>query len=111
MAFQRSCQADLKYSHVTADTHFLTVFLLLTLEEKSQWEDFCFSVMVFLMTKQHLIIYVYIFFHLSPFPAGDSERIRQLEDTIRGLTKDLHNMQTTMHGINQRLCVNVASSP
>ncbi|XP_041661750.1 EMILIN-1a [Cheilinus undulatus] len=34
---------------------------------------------------------------------GDSEKIRQLEDTIRGLTKDLHNMQTTIHGINQRL--------
>lgn len=34
---------------------------------------------------------------------GDSERIRQLEDTIRGLTKELHNVQTTMHSINQRL--------
>ncbi|XP_049914803.1 EMILIN-1a [Epinephelus moara] len=34
---------------------------------------------------------------------GDSERIRQLEDTISGLTKDLHNMQTTIHGMNQRL--------
>ncbi|XP_042359190.1 EMILIN-1a [Plectropomus leopardus] len=34
---------------------------------------------------------------------GDSEKIRQLEETIRGLTKDLHNMQTTIHGINQRL--------
>ncbi|KAM9703856.1 EMILIN-1-A [Menidia menidia] len=34
---------------------------------------------------------------------GDRERIQQLEDTIRGLTKDLHNMQTTIQGINQRL--------
>ncbi|XP_069014776.1 EMILIN-1-A [Embiotoca jacksoni] len=34
---------------------------------------------------------------------GDSEKILKLEDTIRGLTKDLHNMQTTIHGINQRL--------
>ncbi|XP_029352797.1 EMILIN-1-A [Echeneis naucrates] len=34
---------------------------------------------------------------------GDSEKIKQLEETIRGLTKDLHNMQTTIHGINQRL--------
>lgn len=42
---------------------------------------------------------------LSP---GDTEKIRQLEETIRGLTKDLHSMQTTIHGINQRLYVNVA---
>ncbi|XP_036942195.1 EMILIN-1a [Acanthopagrus latus] len=34
---------------------------------------------------------------------GDTEKIRQLEETIRGLTKDLHSMQTTIHGINQRL--------
>ncbi|XP_054474797.1 EMILIN-1a [Anoplopoma fimbria] len=34
---------------------------------------------------------------------GDSEKIKQLEETIRGLTKDLHNMRTTIHGINQRL--------
>ncbi|KAL7388522.1 hypothetical protein ABVT39_015629 [Epinephelus coioides] len=34
---------------------------------------------------------------------GDSERIRQLEDTISGLTKDLHNMKTTIHSMNQRL--------
>ncbi|XP_070844098.1 EMILIN-1-A [Chaetodon trifascialis] len=34
---------------------------------------------------------------------GDTEKIRQLEETIRGLTKDLHNMQTTIHGMNQRL--------
>ncbi|XP_029281566.1 EMILIN-1-A [Cottoperca gobio] len=34
---------------------------------------------------------------------GDSEKIKQLEETIRGLSKDLHNMQTTIHGINQRL--------
>ncbi|KAG7508204.1 EMILIN-1-like [Solea senegalensis] len=34
---------------------------------------------------------------------GDSEKIKQLEETIRGLSKDLHNMQTTMHGMNQRL--------
>ncbi|KAM4522720.1 EMILIN-1-A [Odontesthes bonariensis] len=34
---------------------------------------------------------------------GDTERIRQLEDTIRSLTKNLHNMQTTINGINQRL--------
>ncbi|XP_041831732.1 EMILIN-1a [Melanotaenia boesemani] len=35
--------------------------------------------------------------------AGDADRIKQLEDTIRGLTKDLHSMQSTIHGINQRL--------
>uniref|UniRef100_UPI0037E85912 EMILIN-1-A n=1 Tax=Semicossyphus pulcher TaxID=241346 RepID=UPI0037E85912 len=34
---------------------------------------------------------------------GDTERIRQLEETIRGMSKDLNNMQTTIHGINQRL--------
>lgn len=34
---------------------------------------------------------------------GDSEKIKQLEETIRGLTRDLHNMQTTLHGINQKL--------
>ncbi|TKS75846.1 EMILIN-1 Elastin microfibril interface-located protein 1 [Collichthys lucidus] len=34
---------------------------------------------------------------------GDSEKIRQLEETIRRLTKDLHNMQTTIDGINQKL--------
>lgn len=35
--------------------------------------------------------------------ADQSEKIRQLEETIRGLTKDLHNMQTTVNGINQKL--------
>ncbi|KAJ0060764.1 hypothetical protein NL108_000037, partial [Boleophthalmus pectinirostris] len=34
---------------------------------------------------------------------GDNEKIRVLEETIRGLTKDLHNMQTTINGINQKL--------
>lgn len=34
---------------------------------------------------------------------GDSEKIKQLEETIRGLTKDLHNMQTTVNDINQKL--------
>ncbi|XP_028253912.1 EMILIN-1-A [Parambassis ranga] len=34
---------------------------------------------------------------------GDTEKIRQLEETIRDLTKNLHNMQTTIHGINQRV--------
>ncbi|XP_044026313.1 EMILIN-1a [Siniperca chuatsi] len=34
---------------------------------------------------------------------GDTEKIKQLEETIHGLTKDLHNMQTTIHSINQRL--------
>nr|XP_020472658.1 EMILIN-1-like isoform X2 [Monopterus albus] len=34
---------------------------------------------------------------------GDAEKIRHLEETIRGLTKDLHNMQTTIHNLNQRL--------
>ncbi|XP_028996073.1 EMILIN-1a [Betta splendens] len=34
---------------------------------------------------------------------GDTEKIRQLEETIRGLTKDLRNMQNTIQGINQRL--------
>lgn len=33
----------------------------------------------------------------------DSGKIRQLEETIRDLTKDLHTMQTTIHGINERL--------
>ncbi len=42
---------------------------------------------------------------------GDAEKIRQLEETIRGLTKDLHNMQTTIHGINQRLYVNIVFYP
>ncbi|XP_053736504.1 EMILIN-1a isoform X1 [Synchiropus splendidus] len=34
---------------------------------------------------------------------GDSEKIRQLEETIRGLTKDLHNMQNTIDSINQKI--------
>lgn len=34
---------------------------------------------------------------------GDREKVKQLEETIHGLTKDLHNMQTTIHDINQRL--------
>ncbi|XP_051264036.1 EMILIN-1a [Dicentrarchus labrax] len=34
---------------------------------------------------------------------GDTEKIKQLEETIRGLSKDLHNMQTTIHDMNQRL--------
>ncbi|XP_018550240.1 EMILIN-1a [Lates calcarifer] len=34
---------------------------------------------------------------------GDSEKIKQLEETIRGLTKDLHTMQTTIQDMNQRL--------
>lgn len=38
---------------------------------------------------------------------GDSEKIKQLEETIRGLTKDLHTMQTTIQDMNQRLYVNV----
>lgn len=35
--------------------------------------------------------------------SGDAERIRKLEETIRDLTKELNNVQTTMQGINQRL--------
>ncbi|KAJ0027023.1 hypothetical protein NQD34_018023 [Periophthalmus magnuspinnatus] len=34
---------------------------------------------------------------------GRPRKIRALEETIRGLTKDLHNMQTTINGINQKL--------
>ncbi|XP_044185525.1 EMILIN-1a isoform X1 [Thunnus albacares] len=34
---------------------------------------------------------------------GDSERVKHLEETIQGLTKDLHNIQTTIHDMNQRL--------
>lgn len=33
----------------------------------------------------------------------DSEKVRQLEDTVTGLTKDINTMQTTLDGINQRL--------
>uniref|UniRef100_A0A8C7YF19 Elastin microfibril interfacer 1a n=1 Tax=Oryzias sinensis TaxID=183150 RepID=A0A8C7YF19_9TELE len=33
----------------------------------------------------------------------NSEKFRNLEEAIRGLTKDLHSMQTTINGINQRL--------
>uniref|UniRef100_H3C1S0 Elastin microfibril interfacer 1a n=1 Tax=Tetraodon nigroviridis TaxID=99883 RepID=H3C1S0_TETNG len=41
--------------------------------------------------------------------SGDAEKIKKLEETIHDLTKELNNMQTTMQGINQRLCVkNVA---
>lgn len=46
----------------------------------------------------------YIFLSFCP---GDTEKIRQLENTIHGLTKDLNNMQTTINGINQRLYVSV----
>ncbi|XP_034017942.1 EMILIN-1a [Thalassophryne amazonica] len=43
---------------------------------------------------------------------GDSEKIRQLEETIRSLTKDLYKIQSTVHDINQRLPeVNGASIP
>lgn len=35
--------------------------------------------------------------------SGDAERIRKLEETIREMTKELNNVQTTMQGINQRL--------
>ncbi|XP_028295291.1 EMILIN-1 isoform X3 [Gouania willdenowi] len=34
---------------------------------------------------------------------GDSEKIKHLEETIRGLTKDVNNMQTTIDGMNTRL--------
>uniref|UniRef100_A0A3P8T717 Elastin microfibril interfacer 1a n=1 Tax=Amphiprion percula TaxID=161767 RepID=A0A3P8T717_AMPPE len=43
--------------------------------------------------------------------SSDQEKIRQLEETIRGLTKDLHTMQTTIHGINQRPGLNGAIVP
>lgn len=53
------------------------------------------------------------YIHVIPFPdpAGDSDKVKQLEETIRGLTKDLHNMQTTIHGMNQRLYVTVVFNP
>ncbi|KAF3702590.1 EMILIN-1 Elastin microfibril interface-located protein 1 [Channa argus] len=38
-----------------------------------------------------------------PQTKGDTEKIKQLEEKIRGLTKDLDQMQTTIHSINQRL--------
>lgn len=44
-------------------------------------------------------------FHIY-FPllcSGEAERIRQLEETIRSLSKELNTVQTTMQGINQRL--------
>lgn len=34
---------------------------------------------------------------------GDSEKMRQLEEKIHSLTKDLQHIQTTMEGINQRI--------
>uniref|UniRef100_A0A3P8ZSB5 Elastin microfibril interfacer 1a n=1 Tax=Esox lucius TaxID=8010 RepID=A0A3P8ZSB5_ESOLU len=37
------------------------------------------------------------------FGPGDSNRIRQMEETIQRLTKDLHDMQSTVTGMNQRL--------
>lgn len=37
------------------------------------------------------------------FRSGDTDRIRKLEETIRELTKEFNNVQTTMQGINQRL--------
>ncbi|XP_077366533.1 EMILIN-1-A isoform X1 [Festucalex cinctus] len=36
---------------------------------------------------------------------GDSEKVRQLEETINGLTKDLHNIQTSIHDLNQKFSV------
>lgn len=47
------------------------------------------------------------FYTFLSFCPGDTEKIRQLENTIHGLTKDLNNMQTTINGINQRLYVTV----
>lgn len=47
------------------------------------------------------------FYTFLSFCPGDTEKIRQLENTIHGLTKDLSNMQTTINGINQRLYVTV----
>nr|XP_061843392.1 EMILIN-1-A-like isoform X2 [Nerophis lumbriciformis] len=34
---------------------------------------------------------------------GDREKVRQLEETISRLTKDLHSMQTSIHDVDQRL--------
>ncbi|XP_054900323.1 EMILIN-1a [Poeciliopsis prolifica] len=34
---------------------------------------------------------------------GESERIQELQDTITGLKKELHDMKTTIDGINQKL--------
>ncbi|XP_061560803.1 EMILIN-1-A [Phycodurus eques] len=36
---------------------------------------------------------------------GDSEKVRQLEETINGLTKDVHNIQTSIHDLNQKFSV------
>lgn len=38
---------------------------------------------------------------------GESERIQELQDTITGLKKELHDMKTTIDGINQKLYVNI----
>ncbi|XP_036437296.1 EMILIN-1a [Colossoma macropomum] len=34
---------------------------------------------------------------------GDSDKIRQLEEKIHSLTKELHDMQSTMQGMNQKI--------
>lgn len=34
-----------------------------------------------------------------------------MEETIRGLSKDLHNMQTAIHDINQRMYVDIIFNP
>ncbi|XP_041951560.1 EMILIN-1a [Alosa sapidissima] len=34
---------------------------------------------------------------------GDSDKMRQLEEKIESLTKDLYNLQSTMHGMSERL--------
>lgn len=65
------------------------------------------STSVHLNLPHFLLLLLYCLLIVSSSP-GDTEKIRQLEETIRGLTKDLHSMQTTIHGINQRLYVTVA---
>lgn len=49
----------------------------------------------------HKLPFSLLYFPL--FHSGETDRIRRLEETIREMTKELNNVQTTMQGINQRL--------
>uniref|UniRef100_A0A3B5LP22 Elastin microfibril interfacer 1a n=1 Tax=Xiphophorus couchianus TaxID=32473 RepID=A0A3B5LP22_9TELE len=46
-----------------------------------------------------------------PESGGESERIQELQDTITGLKKELHDMKTTIDGINQKPSLNGATVP
>lgn len=58
--------------------------------------------------KNHDTIYIMDFPYLksvffSSIGRGDSDKIAQLEEKIQSLTKELHDMQSTLQGVNQKV--------